>query len=99
MTSPALAVALVSGGLDSFVSAALAREAGYRLLALSVDYTQRHQIELAAARRIAHALGAGRHVVLPIDLRAFGGSALTDEIDVPKTGVGGDIPVTYVPAR
>lgn len=82
------------------VSAALAREAGYPLLALSIDYNQRHQIELAAARRVAHALGAVRHVVLPIDLSAFGGSALTDSaIDVPKDGVGDAIPVTYVPAR
>ena len=82
------------------VSAALAREAGYPLLALSIDYNQRHQIELAAARRVAHALGAVRHVVLPIDLSAFGGSALTDSaIDVPKDGVGEAIPVTYVPAR
>ncbi|WP_109808557.1 7-cyano-7-deazaguanine synthase QueC [Sphingosinithalassobacter portus] len=93
------AVVLLSGGLDSMVSAARAREDGHRLLALSIDYNQRHQVELAAARRIASALGAERHVVLPIDLRAFGGSALTDSIDVPKTGVGADIPVTYVPAR
>ncbi|MGK6356334.1 7-cyano-7-deazaguanine synthase QueC [Sphingomonas sp. DT-207] len=95
-----VAVALVSGGLDSMVSAARAREDGHRLLALSVDYNQRHQVELAAARRIAAALGAERHVVLPLDLRAFGGSALTADIDVPKDGVvEGDIPVTYVPAR
>jgi 7-cyano-7-deazaguanine synthase len=94
-----IAVALVSGGLDSMVSAARAREAGHRLLALSIDYNQRHQVELAAARRIANVLGAERHVVLPLDLRAFGGSALTAEIDVPKSGVGDDIPVTYVPAR
>jgi 7-cyano-7-deazaguanine synthase len=93
------AVALVSGGLDSMVSAARAREDGHRLLALSIDYNQRHQIELAAARRIAAMLGAERHVVLPLDLRAFGGSALTADIAVPKTGVGDDIPVTYVPAR
>ncbi len=93
------AVALVSGGLDAMVSAALAREAGHPLLALSIDYNQRHQVELAAAARIARMLGAIRHVVLPIDLRAFGGSALTADIDVPKDGVGGDIPVTYVPAR
>ena len=97
-TSP-LAVALISGGLDSMVAAASMKAAGYRLLALSVDYNQRHQIELAAARRIAGTLGAERHVVLPLDLRAFGGSALTAEIDVPKDGVGSDIPVTYVPAR
>lgn len=94
-----LAVALISGGLDSMVAAASMRADGYRLLALSIDYNQRHQIELAAARRIAHTLEAERHVVLPLDLRAFGGSALTDEIDVPKQGVGDDIPITYVPAR
>ena len=99
MDEASISVALVSGGLDSMVAAARAREAGHRLLALSVDYNQRHQVELAAARRIAHVLGAERHVVLPLDLRAFGGSALTDEIAVPKTGVGDDIPVTYVPAR
>jgi len=99
MTQNSFAVALISGGLDSMVAAASAREAGHRLLALSIDYNQRHQIELAAARRIAHLLGAERHVVMPMDLRAFGGSALTAEIDVPKTGVGDDIPVTYVPAR
>src|SRR6185312_4244247 len=92
------AVVLVSGGLDSMVSAARAREDGHRLLALSIDYNQRHHVELAAARRIAQALRAERHVVLPLDLRAFGGSALTAEIDVPKAGVGDDIPVTYVPA-
>lgn len=94
-----IAVALISGGLDSMVSAARAREDGHRLLALSIDYNQRHQIELAAARRVATLLGAERHVVLPLDLRAFGGSALTAEIDVPKDGVGSDIPITYVPAR
>jgi 7-cyano-7-deazaguanine synthase len=98
-SSPGIAVILISGGLDSMVAAAHAREAGYRLLALSIDYNQRHQIELAAARRIATMLGAERHVVLPLDLRAFGGSALTAEIDVPKGGVGDDIPITYVPAR
>ncbi|MFL0587638.1 7-cyano-7-deazaguanine synthase QueC [Sphingomonas sp. ABOLG] len=93
------AVVLVSGGLDSMISAALAREAGYRLYALSIDYNQRHQVELAAARQIARQLGAVRHVVLPIDLSAFGGSALTADIDVPKDGVGEGIPITYVPAR
>jgi 7-cyano-7-deazaguanine synthase len=103
MTSPPIAVVLVSGGLDSMVSAASAREAGYRLLALSIDYNQRHRVELAAAARVAAALGAERHIVLPMDLSAFGGSALTADIDVPKDGVGaqgdGGIPVTYVPAR
>ena len=100
MTEPQpLAVALVSGGLDSMVSAARAREDGYRLLALSIDYNQRHRIELQAAARIAQALGAERHVVLPLDLSAFGGSALTADIAVPKGGVEPGIPVTYVPAR
>lgn len=100
MTSPQpYAVVLVSGGLDSMVSAALAKEAGFRLLALSIDYNQRHQVELAAARRIAHELGAERHIVMPMDLSAFGGSALTADIDVPKGGVEPGIPVTYVPAR
>ncbi|WP_287977432.1 7-cyano-7-deazaguanine synthase QueC [Sphingomonas sp.] len=103
MTLQPIAVVLVSGGLDSMISAASAREAGYRLLALSIDYNQRHRVELAAARRVAHALGAERHIVLPMDLSAFGGSALTDDIAVPKDGAGteegGGIPVTYVPAR
>ncbi|WP_174284759.1 7-cyano-7-deazaguanine synthase QueC [Sphingomonas bacterium] len=95
-----LAVALVSGGLDSMVSAAIAREAGYRLLALSIDYHQRHRIELDAAARVATALRAERHIVLPMDLSAFGGSALTaTDIAVPKDGVKPGIPVTYVPAR
>ncbi len=98
-TKSPLAVVLLSGGLDSMVTAALAREAGFELLALTVNYNQRHLVELAAARRIAATLGAVRHVVLPIDLRAFGGSSLTDDIDVPKGGVGDGIPVTYVPAR
>lgn len=93
------AVVLLSGGLDSMVSAALAREAGYRLNALTIDYNQRHRREIDAARDIARQLGAVRHVVLPLDLRQFGGSALTDDIAVPKDGVGADIPVTYVPAR
>ncbi|PCD01778.1 7-cyano-7-deazaguanine synthase QueC [Sphingomonas spermidinifaciens] len=99
MSAAPLAVVLVSGGLDSMVAAGRAREAGFDILALSVDYNQRHQVELAAARRIARALEAKRHVVLPLDLSAFGGSALTAEIEVPKGGVGDDIPVTYVPAR
>ena len=93
------AVVLLSGGLDSMVSAALAREAGYAINALTIDYNQRHRREIDAAREIAALLGARRHVVLPLDLRAFGGSALTDDIEVPKDGVGPDIPVTYVPAR
>ncbi|HIV78482.1 MAG TPA: 7-cyano-7-deazaguanine synthase QueC [Candidatus Sphingomonas excrementigallinarum] len=100
MTSSApMAVVLVSGGLDSMISAASAKAAGYRVLALSVDYNQRHKVELAAAARVAEALGAERHIVLPLDLSAFGGSALTADIDVPKDGVQPGIPVTYVPAR
>ena len=94
-----LAVALVSGGLDSMVAAALVREQGFDLLALSIDYNQRHRLELAAARRIAAMLGAERHVVLPLDLAGFGGSALVGDGEVPKDGVGDTIPVTYVPAR
>ena len=93
------AVVLLSGGLDSMVVAALAREAGHRLNALTIDYGQRHRVEIEAARAIAKQLGAARHVVLPLDLRAFGGSALTDDIAVPKDGVQPGVPVTYVPAR
>ena len=81
------------------VAAGIARERGFTLHALSIDYGQRHVRELECARDIAERLGAARHVVLPLDLRRFGGSALTAEIDVPKTGLGEDIPVTYVPAR
>ena len=81
------------------VVAAIAREQGFRLLALTIDYNQRHRVELDAARRIASMLGVERQLVLPLDLRAFGGSALTDDIDVPRAGEGDDIPVTYVPAR
>jgi len=92
------AVVLLSGGLDSMVCAALAREAGFTVLALTIDYSQRHRIEIESARRIAAGL-AERHIVLPLDLTAFGGSALTDDIAVPKEGVGEGIPVTYVPAR
>jgi 7-cyano-7-deazaguanine synthase len=91
-------VALLSGGLDSMVAAAIAREAGFSILALTVDYGQRHRVELDAAHAIAASL-AERHVVLPLDLRAFGGSALTADIAVPKDGVEPGIPVTYVPAR
>ena len=99
MTDSRSAVVLISGGLDSMVAGGLAREAGFRLLALTVDYNQRHRIELQAAATIARRLGAERHVILPLDLSRFGGSALTDDIAVPKSGLGNDIPVTYVPAR
>jgi len=92
------AVVLLSGGLDSMVCAALAREAGFGVLALTIDYHQRHRVELDAARVIAAQL-ADRHIILPLDLTAFGGSALTSDIAVPKEGVGEGIPVTYVPAR
>ncbi|WP_226699824.1 7-cyano-7-deazaguanine synthase QueC [Qipengyuania gaetbuli] len=94
-----VAVLLLSGGLDSMVTAALAQEAGFGVHALTINYGQRHSRELESARAIAERLGVERHVELPLDLRKFGGSALTDDIDVPKTGVGDDIPVTYVPAR
>ena len=97
MTSPS-AVVLLSGGLDSTTVAAIARERGYRILALTIDYNQRHRIEIDAAARVA-AIYAERHIVLPLDLRGFGGSALTADIDVPKSGVEPGIPVTYVPAR
>ncbi len=92
------AVVLLSGGLDSMVCAALAREQGFAVLALTIDYHQRHRVELGAARTIAARL-ADRHIVLPLDLSAFGGSALTADIAVPKSGVEDGIPVTYVPAR
>jgi 7-cyano-7-deazaguanine synthase len=92
------AIVLLSGGLDSMVCAAIARERGFEVLALTVDYNQRHRVEIEAARRIASSL-ADRHVVLPLDLRAFGGSALTGDAAVPKGGVQPGIPITYVPAR
>jgi 7-cyano-7-deazaguanine synthase len=94
------AIVLLSGGLDSMVAAGIARERGFAIFALTIDYNQRHRVELEAATRIAAALGAEAHVVLPIDLSRFGGSALTDNgIAVPKDGVGPGIPATYVPAR
>lgn len=98
-TDPGPAVILLSGGLDSMVSAAIARERGHTLHALTIDYGQRHARELVSAREIAARLGVARHVELPLDLRKFGGSALTEDIDVPKDGVGEGIPITYVPAR
>jgi len=94
------AIVLLSGGLDSMVVAGLAREAGYDLIALTIDYNQRHRIELESAATIAAHLCAIEHIVLPLDLTRFGGSALTADIDVPKEGVEENaIPVTYVPAR
>lgn len=92
------AVVLLSGGLDSATVLAEAAAEGYECHTLAVDYGQRHRAELDAAKRISRALGAVSHRVVPVDLRAIGGSALTDDIDVPEAGSTG-IPVTYVPAR
>ena len=97
------AVVLLSGGMDSATAAAVALDQGFEANALSFRYGQRHATELEAARRVAKRLGIGRHVVLDIDLRAFGGSALTGDLDVPKDTplerIGSSIPATYVPAR
>jgi len=97
------AVVLLSGGIDSATTLAIARAEGYAVYALSFDYGQRHRAELLAARRVAEALGAAEHRIVNLDLRVFGGSALTDDIPVPKgrneTEIGRGIPVTYVPAR
>ena len=99
METRADAVVLLSGGLDSMVAAGLAREQGFAINALTIDYHQRHLREIDAARSIAAHLGARRHVVLPVDLSQFGGSALTADIAVPKGGLEPGIPVTYVPGR
>ncbi|MEO7324629.1 MAG: 7-cyano-7-deazaguanine synthase QueC [Dokdonella sp.] len=96
--NPQRAVVLVSGGMDSAVVLALARESGFDCYALSVDYGQRHASELQASQRVSKALGARAHKIVHVDLRSIGGSALTDDIDVPDDG-GSGIPVTYVPAR
>jgi 7-cyano-7-deazaguanine synthase len=98
------AVVLTSGGLDSTTCLAIARAGGYAVYALSFDYGQRHRFELEAARRVASVYGAARHVTIAIDLRQWGGSALTDDaLAVPKHAtageIGGGIPITYVPAR
>jgi 7-cyano-7-deazaguanine synthase len=97
------AVVLLSGGVDSTTTLALARSQGFDAYALSVDYGQRHRRELDCARRVAAALGAARHTIVTVDLRAIGGSALTDAIEVPRDrpyeDIGEGIPVTYVPAR
>jgi 7-cyano-7-deazaguanine synthase len=97
------AVLLLSGGLDSATCGAIARRAGHELYALSFDYGQRHRAELDAATRVAAQLGVRRHVTVPLDLRAFGGSALTADIAVPKDRAASEmatgIPITYVPAR
>jgi 7-cyano-7-deazaguanine synthase len=103
MSRVARAVVLLSGGLDSAVTLASARHEGYACHALTLDYGQRHRAEIDAARRVAEALGAVEHKIVAIDLRAFGGSALTGDLDVPKDRPAGSlasgIPVTYVPAR
>ena len=103
MSSSKNAVVLLSGGLDSTTVLAVAQRDGYSCHALSFDYGQRHEVELEAAGRVAAAFGVERHVVATIDLRAFGGSALTSDVDVPKgrsvEDMESDIPVTYVPAR
>jgi 7-cyano-7-deazaguanine synthase len=94
------AVVLLSGGLDSATVLAIARSEGRECLALSIVYGQRHHVELEAARRVAAAISVAEHVVYPLDLRVFGASALTSDIDVPKDTVGAPgIPITYVPAR
>lgn len=97
------AVVLLSGGLDSATAAAVARDQGFRLYALSVDYGQRHRYELEAAHQVARHLGVVQHAVTRIDLSQFGGSALTSQIEVPKDrsddAMASGIPITYVPAR
>ncbi|MGA9406808.1 MAG: 7-cyano-7-deazaguanine synthase QueC [Bacteroidota bacterium] len=101
--SPKKAVVLLSGGLDSTTTLAIAKSEGYRILALSFNYGQRHEIEIEAAKKVAAHYKAVRHIVAKIDLREFGGSALTSEIEVPKNRnldeMNSKIPVTYVPAR
>jgi 7-cyano-7-deazaguanine synthase len=97
------AVVLVSGGLDSATVAAIAKQEGFTVHALSMDYGQRHRLELDAAKRVVASLGIEHHATVPIDLRVFGGSSLTADIDVPKArsldDIGTGIPSTYVPAR
>src|ERR687898_494238 len=98
---PKPAVVLLSGGLDSTTTLAIAKHQGFRLHALTFQYGQRHAIEIAAAQRVAHAIGVERHVIVAIDLRVFGGSALTDDLTVPKNRAREEIehgiPSTYVP--
>src|SRR5688500_10899069 len=95
------AVVLLSGGLDSATVLGIARDHGYSTYALTVDYGQRHQVELEAAKQVAKALGAVEHKVVDVDLRSLGGSALTADIEVPKdrAETPSGIPITYVPAR
>ena len=93
------AVVLLSGGLDSATVLAIAIEQGFECHALSFEYGQRHESEIGAAKAIANALGVAEHLIHTVDLSQWGGSALTDEIEVPKDGASDGIPVTYVPAR
>jgi 7-cyano-7-deazaguanine synthase len=95
------AVLLLSGGLDSYTAGAIARSEGFELEALTILYGQRHSREIAAARRVARALGVDRHLEMPLDLRAIGGSSLTSDVAVPRDRdlTASDIPSTYVPAR
>lgn len=97
------AIILSSGGLDSTTVMAIAKDQGFDIFSLSFDYGQRHRFELEAARRVADVMGVRNHLVIPMDMKAIGGSALTDDIDVPKgripSQMDGNIPVTYVPAR
>ena len=97
------AVVLLSGGVDSATTLAIARHDGFDCHAITFDYGQRHRFELESAKRVAESMEVGRHVTIPFDLRAIGGSALTDEVPVPKdqdpSAMGEQIPVTYVPAR
>ena len=97
------AIVLSSGGIDSTTAMAMAKSEGYEIYSLSFFYGQRHALELEAAKKVAGFLGAKKHLVVNIDLRAFGGSALTDDIEVPKgrdeSAMQRSIPVTYVPAR
>jgi len=97
------AVVLLSGGIDSATTLAIAKDSGYEVYAISFRYGQRHYFEIEAAKKIAIDMGVKRHLIMDIDLTSFGGSALTDDIPVPKRGevedIGKEIPVTYVPAR
>lgn len=103
MTTKPKAVVLLSGGLDSSTTLTIAKNQGYELYALTFRYGQKHEIEIEAAKRVAKHLGVAEHIIANINLRLFGGSALTGDIEVPKTRqvekISGGIPVTYVPAR
>ncbi|MDR1484836.1 MAG: 7-cyano-7-deazaguanine synthase QueC [Planctomycetaceae bacterium] len=97
------AVVLLSGGLDSATAAAVARSEGYEIFALTIDYNQRHRIEIESAKRIAVALNIAQHLIMPLNLRLFGGSSLTGDLEVaknvPLNSIGNSIPTSYVPAR